>query len=382
MSEPAPQSISAPLQATCLCRQNVIPIKTTLPQPAHICHCTSCRTMHGTLFCMHSDLDELPFSVTSPPPTLKATLTDKSPAPCYIFTCNNCGTWMFATYFFTRSGELQAGQCVSTGCLSLSPEYKSSNPTAKLEDVINITMHCLIKDTIDGGASSWVGDWSKEKQPHFHGRWDEPPLPSRKDAQALLENHSYPTGRKELDGWCKCQGVKLRIIREDESQKYKAILCACDSCRLAAATDIVPFVLVPRTKAFFVKGGADNQELLEWPQAWDDTAKAKFDNMIIYESTPGKVAWGSCRNCGARVFYQRYAKRREGVEVVEPLTGLFGADTTKGILHLDWLDWITSAESGGIGLIEDAEAEGRAGIITRDANERYKEWVNEIKNAQ
>ncbi|KAF3904506.1 hypothetical protein AA313_de0208720 [Arthrobotrys entomopaga] len=381
MSEATPQPHSAPLQATCLCRQNVIPIKTSLPQAAHICHCTSCRTMHGTLFCMHSDIDELPFPVSSPPPTLKATLTNESPSPCYLFTCNKCGTWMFATYFFKRDGELRAGRCVSTGCLSLSPEYKSANPTTKLEDVINITMHCLIKDTIDGGASSWAGDWSK-KQPHFHGRWDEPPLPSRKDAQALLENHSYPTGRKQLDGWCICKGVKVRITREDDSQRYKAILCACDSCRLAAATDIVPFILAPREKAFFVKNDKGNEELLEWPKVWDDETKAKFDSLVVYESTPGKVAWGACRNCGARAFYQRYEKRKEGVEVVEPLTGLFGGDTTKGILHLDWLDWIPNTKTNGIGFIEDAEAEGRAAIISRDASERYTEWVNEIQNSK
>ncbi|EPS44405.1 hypothetical protein H072_1592 [Dactylellina haptotyla CBS 200.50] len=363
----------APLKATCLCRQVDLHLPTTLPRTAHACHCTTCRTSHGTLFCMHTDLDSLPFPIDSPPPTLKIYKDSKRTGSAYI--CTKCATWMFASYFYMYAGERREGCCVSTGCLYLSPEYKAANPTSKLEDVVSIDMHCLVKDTIDGGSASWAGDWSKQ-QVHFHGNWEEPPLASQQHAQDLLKQHSYPTGRKELDGWCKCQGVKVRIVREDETKKYKTILCACDSCRLATGTDIVPYTWVPRDKAFFVMQEDGQEKLVEWPQLWDDEAKAKFPSLVVYESTPGKIVWGGCGSCGCRIFYHRYDKEKDGAKIVEPLTGIFGADTTNGILHLDWFQWLTAPE--GIWHMEDAEKEGRAGIISRNACEKYQAWVKEL----
>ncbi|KAK6522958.1 hypothetical protein TWF281_002385 [Arthrobotrys megalospora] len=370
-------SNSAPLQATCLCRANVIQIPTNLPITAHVCHCTTCRTSHGTLFAMHSDLDALPFSEDSPPSTFR--IYKSSPTSGKAYFCDTCGTYMFASYFYMREGTRHEGFCVSTGCVSLSDSYKSENPTVKLEDVLSIDFHCIIKDTIDGGAASWAGDWSKETQVHFHGNWEEPPMPAQDDAAELSRKHVYPTGRKELDGWCRCKGVKVRITREDEAKKYQAAVCACDSCRLGTGTDVVAYAWMPRDHAFFVtKSESGAEELKEWPAVWDDAAKASFGNMIFYESTPGKVVWGACGTCGARVFYQRYGRKVDGQDLVEPLAALFGADDTQGIMHLDFFDWIVSED--GVSWAEDAEKEGRAGIMTRNVNVMYKKWVEGLKS--
>ncbi|KAF3928502.1 hypothetical protein ABW20_dc0108917 [Dactylellina cionopaga] len=372
-------STPAPFQATCLCRANTILIPSSLPRTAHICHCTTCRTSHGTLFAIHTDLESLPFSPSSLPATLKTGkfATERG----QTFFCSTCGTWMFASYFYTLEGKLVEGCCVSTGCLSLSPEYLSANPSAKLEDVLSVDFHCLIKDTIDGGAAPWVGDWSKESQMHFFGKWEEPPMPAQKDATALLEKHEYPTGGKELDGWCKCKDVKVRITRDDEATKYKTSICVCDSCRLSTGTDIVPYTRTPRDRCFFVRKSEDGEEtVIEWPEVWDEAAKAKLDNLIIYESTPGKVVWGACGGCGARIFYHRYGKKENGKQLVEPMTALFGADDTKGILHLDWLEWEAGAE--GAWLMDDAEKAGRAGIVSRNAAEKYNEWVEKVASKQ
>ncbi|KAK6340084.1 hypothetical protein TWF730_001857 [Orbilia blumenaviensis] len=370
-------SSAAPIQATCLCRRNTIQIPTKLPLTAHVCHCTTCRTSHGTLFAMHTDLDSLPFSEDSPPTTLRIYQSGQNSGKAYF--CGTCGTYMFASYFYMREGERHDGFCVSTGCVSLSDPYKSENPTAKLEDVLSVDFHCIIKDTIDGGASPWAGDWNKETQVQFHGNWEEPPMPSQQDAQELSEKHVYPTGRKELEGWCKCQGVRIRIARDDETKKYQTAICACDSCRLATGTDVVAYTWVPRDWAFFItKSESGTVEVEEWPTVWDDATKAKFGNMIIYESTPGKVVWGACGTCGARVFYHRYGKQKDGQDLVEPLTALFGANDTQGIMQLDFLDWTVSDD--GIYWIEDAEKEGRTGIITKNINVMYPKWVEGLKN--
>ncbi|KAF3145736.1 hypothetical protein TWF703_006878 [Orbilia oligospora] len=332
-----------PLQATCLCRTNTIQIPTTLPLTAHVCHCTTCRTSHGTLFAMHTDLDALPFSESSPPSTFRIYQSSQNSGKAYF--CGTCGTYMFASYFYMREGARHEGFCVSTGCVSLSDSYQSENPTTKLEDVLSVDFHCIIKDTIDGGASPWAGDWSKETQVQFHGNWEEPPMPSQEDAEELGRKYVYPTRRKELDGWC----------------------------RLA-------YTWVPRDNAFFVTKSENGEEQVqEWPTIWDDATKAKFGNMIVFESTPGKVVWGACGTCGARIFYQTYGKTfKNGKDLVEPLTALFGANDTQGIMHLDFLDWAVSED--GIYWAEDAEKAGRAGIMTRNVNIMYQKWVKGLQS--
>ncbi|EGX48567.1 hypothetical protein AOL_s00080g196 [Orbilia oligospora ATCC 24927] len=367
-----------PLQATCLCRTNTIQIPTTLPLTAHVCHCTTCRTSHGTLFAMHTDLEVLPFSESSPPSTFRVYQSSQDSGKAYF--CGTCGTYMFASYFYMREGARHEGFCVSTGCVSLSDSYKSENPTTKLEDVLSVDFHCIIKDTIDGGASPWAGDWSKETQVQFHGNWEEPPMPSQEDAEELGRKYVYPAGRKELDGWCRCKNVKVRITREDTTKKYKTGVCACDSCRLATGTDVATYTWVPRDNAFFVTKSENGEEQIqEWPTIWDDATKAKFGNMIVFESTPGKVVWGACGTCGARIFYQRYGKTfNNGKDLVEPLTALFGADDTQGIMHLDFLDWAVSED--GIYWAEEAEKAGRAGIMTRNVNLMYQKWVKGLQS--
>ncbi|KAF3935312.1 hypothetical protein ABW19_dt0206835 [Dactylella cylindrospora] len=366
-------STPAPFIARCLCGTNKIPVPTALPRTAHVCHCTTCRTSHGTLFAMHTDLDDLPFPTSSPPSTLS--IYKSSPTSGKAFFCSTCGTYMFASYYYMLEGKQNEGKCVSTGCLELSPEYLASEEGKgkKLEDVLAIDFHCVIKDTIDGGAAAWAGDWTREDLVHFKNLWEEAPA-SEDDVKAMLASYTYPSGRKELEGWCRCQSAKVKITRDDENIKYRTSICACDSCRLSTGTDVVPFTRVPRQYATFIKDGKE----VEWPGTWDDAAKAAFPNLIIYESSPGTI-WGACGTCGARIFYQRPEKDEEGNELVQPLTALFGADTTKGILHLDWLDWVAE-EDEAIGFIEDAENAGRAGVISKNMSKKYGEWVRTLRS--
>lgn len=325
------------LRASCLCKTTTFTVsipKSKLPVPTHLCHCESCRRLHGTFAAFHADIP--------PPIGLNCdTLTSFETACTVRCFCSTCGAQVLDCL---KDGT---DWCVATAVF----DHKD------VEEIFEYRSHNFVGDTKDGGMSDWLPSvkgkvlkrW-KTSPTAGRGASDEE-LPLHWRAKAASKGPSKPAADNADDdrvhAHCHCGGVSFYLHRPDPSKmsrelterrvshrdpsKWVAKVCACDSCRLAAGAQLVPW-------AYVTKGHIT--------QANGEPFEVTFGSLKAYRSSPGATRT-FCGTCGAQCHYVR-----DGEDIVDIPVGLLDAES--GVRAEEWLDWQTEK----LGYPEDAEGSG------------------------
>ncbi|TIA15395.1 hypothetical protein D6C80_05190 [Aureobasidium pullulans] len=270
------------------------------------------------------------------------------------YFCDTCGS--------TVIGKLDGQLWIYTGALD------------QLEGVVQIQRQIFVKDTLDGGFSNWL----KEDLPiKTHATLDND-LPA-----GWLEKNYQSTSKASdrLHAHCLCKGVEFWIARplassadpsnprcdlhwenpergdydpkdpwwlKADRTKFHTIVCACDSCRLAASCDFVQWAYVPTTDISLSANGS---------VPFSHT----FGTLKGYGSCKRVVRY-FCGDCGANVFWT--GDDRPGL--LDVAVGLLHAP--EGSLAQDWLEWQTDS----VDFKEDGI--GRAGTLINHVRGALQKW--------
>ncbi|OIW29403.1 hypothetical protein CONLIGDRAFT_324678 [Coniochaeta ligniaria NRRL 30616] len=305
------------LTSQCLCKAHTFTASvpaSSLPIDASCCHCTSCRHSTGAMHSMDIDW---------PGPTDDIYKSDLRrfdfTSKVKILFCGTCGTPMF----FECRYEGPDGP-VATGVFS-GTLANTAHP-----NLIHITDHIFVGDTVDGGASMWLRHPNADGTPAKRwtaGKGTSPELPA--DWSSSAPPSSPPQGPIEVPIWCKCRGVNF-VLRPDfsslpkdaalpffvdpESKKLLTSFDACDSCRLAFGADIVNWTFALLQHIHFADSPSSDPETKKFPQTAAELKKAvsaappgedrdpRLGTLALYESSPGAQRY-FCGRCSASVFY-------------------------------------------------------------------------------
>ncbi|KAJ9660394.1 hypothetical protein H2201_006975 [Coniosporium apollinis] len=336
------------LTASCLCKNTTFTVSipnSDLPIPTRLCHCNICRRFHGTFAAFHADIP--------PPIGLNYDTLTSFETPCAVrYFCSKCGAQVLDR---AKEGE---NWCVSTAIF----DHKD------VEGVFEYTAHIFVGDTKDGGMSDWLPSVKGRElkrwktTPTGRGASDEE-LPLHWRAASSTE----PAKEDRVHVHCHCNGTSFYLHRPNPSKmshelaekrvsprdpsKWIAKVCACDSCRLAAGAQLVPW-------AYVTKGHIT--------QANGEPFEVTFGTLKAYRSSPGATRT-FCGTCGAQCHYVR-----DEEDIVDIPVGLLDAES--GTRAEEWLDWQTEK----LGYPGDAEGSG----LVKACAEGLKAWGREVEGGR
>ncbi|KAL1839891.1 hypothetical protein VTJ49DRAFT_1026 [Mycothermus thermophilus] len=329
------------LRAACHCGSvdfTVTVPTSALPLPVHLCHCSICRYLHGTLSCFHADLPKGIQPEFVPPSSLASSRTGyiHAQAVSERLFCTTCGCHI--------------------GDRSLKPDPETGMPhwcvassifTTHDEDTFQIRSHWYSSPATEPNLATWLPAINS-RPIHF---WNPPAAAASRDAAPQGEGEEEePSHRRQpgpdndenadkaLLAQCLCTGVTFSILpptkeeaadpflsqflqpdpaaKESESTsspsrslKRSAGICLCRDCRLVSGAHAVAWMFVPlgRLRPGGGTGGGveEGREEQEQQQRGDDDkfGLSQFGRTLrTYHSSPG-VTRGFCGVCGATVFY-------------------------------------------------------------------------------
>ncbi|KAB5550859.1 Mss4-like protein [Coniochaeta sp. 2T2.1] len=360
------------LTSQCLCKSHTFtcPIPAaSLPLDASCCHCTSCRHSTGGMYTMDIDWPGDTSAIRS-----SALAVFDFTSKVKILFCPTCGTPMFfESRYDGPEGKVNTG--VFSGTLTTDAEIKN---------LVRITDHIFVGDTVDGGASVWL------RQPNGDGtvadRYAAGKGAGSGKSETLPEDWPSsppsvpPSVATEVPVWCKCRGVnfvlrpdfsdtqtdKLPFFVDPESKKLLASFDACNSCRSAVGVDIVNWTFACLRHIYFAGSSSDTlpqtaRELKEAVVAADGKRDARLGTLACWESSPDVQRY-FCSRCSATVFYACDDRQ----DMVDIAVGLLGSET--GARAEDVLTW---ALGGKATWRQDVVGTWREGLF--DAVEREGE---------
>jgi hypothetical protein len=236
-----------------------------------------------------------------------------------ILFCGTCGTPMFYEGRYDGpDGPVTTG--VFTGTLANIPHG----------NLIRVTDHIFVGDTVDGGASVWLRRPNADGRPARRwqaGKGTSAQLPYDWPTTSPPPSSAPPQGPLEMPIWCKCRGIDL-VLRLDrssfpdseplpffvdpESKKLLAGCDPCDSCRLASGIDIFNWTFASLEHIGFASSAGGPvagsgkfprtaTELIDAVSKRDDR-DPRLGTLTFYESSPG-VQQYFCERCSATAFY-------------------------------------------------------------------------------
>ncbi|KAJ6120354.1 hypothetical protein N7523_004634 [Penicillium sp. IBT 18751x] len=254
------------------------------------------------------------------------------------FTCKTCGSHVLAQVkpsgrYLVASGVLVAG---------VIPKVQS-------------VQHWQVKDTGDGGLSTYLPGWpTTDGGCRLAVLSGQPGNTARSHSQRHMRDPSK--SQTQLQARCHCGGIEFYITQPDSSStkarspfsdllipwhtgsgdnpddvkwwlrngntKYFAGICVCKSCRLGCGFPIQPWAFVPKANIF----NADGSPL-----------KFEGKTMRRYNSSPG-VYRDFCEVCGANAFWHC----DERPELIDVSIGLVYGH---GALAKDFLEWASERVS-------------------------------------
>lgn len=236
-------------------------------------------------------------------------------------------------------------------------------------DLVKITEHFWVGDTMDGGASVYMQNlkgtsqavprWRKgrgEADGLLDGQW-----PSQDSCQ---ERNANDSSHGSVRIQCLCKGVDFTLWRGNDgfselkaqgklpgwvnptTLKPVAAYDACDSCRFMVGVPIMHWTFARVAQLGFASGNQDSEgfptntpDLKAAVKAGKDS---RFGTLTFYESSPDVQRY-YCSRCSASVFY-----------AVDDLPDQ--VDIAMGLLHApegsraeSWVEW----EWGGLGHKDD-----------------------------
>ncbi|KAL2824179.1 Mss4-like protein [Aspergillus pseudoustus] len=345
------------LTARCHCRSVHFTLTvptTSLPLKAHLCHCTLCRTTHGTPASFHTPLPEGVNPIFIAPSSwdnLTSYLPKNSKEPLYF--CSTCGCHV---------GVLNPSGIWGTS-ISI---FEGGNQCADGK-IWAIDEHIYTEkgSTGDGGIAELVPSIGGEEL----SVWNPDEEGTEFNPGDTGDNSSSKEAKVDdtLLAQCNCGGVSFTISRPHEDyinsprskgwihpsdrKKWLALFDVCDDCRLLTGAHLTTWLFVPM----------------------DHITPSLPENLLLpgstlkrYESTPGKVTRTFCGTCGATVFC--YYGKRNGI--VDVGTGILRA--REGVMLRDWAVWRTAK----LGFPDDGVAYDQE--FTEGLDEGVKEWARRV----
>lgn len=314
--------------ATCLCGGVALSIQLdplTDQTQLQLCHCHNCRAVTGILCTSY-------YLMQDEPSTLEGLREYRESPYVSRFACKMCGSHVLAQVkpsgqYLVASGVLVAGDI----------------PT------VQSVQHWQVKDTGDGGLSTYLPGWpTSDGGCRLEVLSGQPGNTTESHSQRLV--HDPWNSRTQLQARCHCGGIEFYISLPDSSStkawspfpdllvpyhtgsgknpddvkwwlrdgrtKYLAGTCACESCRLGCGFPIQTWAFVPKANIF----NADGSPLV-----------FKGKTMRRYNSSPG-VYREFCEVCGANAFWHC----DERPELIDVSVGLIQGN---GALAKSFLDW-------------------------------------------
>lgn len=328
-----------PLLITCHCHLFTLPLLlplTSFPLKSSLCHCTSCRHATGQLFTTYAVIPG-PF----PSSHLLTKLAKYSSSKTLDrWFCGVCGASVLnvdrgggnGNGMGKGKGEWEVG----TGCLEVPEGRLGGRGRGLLKRGV-----LWVGDTGDGGVSGWVGGGKKGSVEGWgggkwmFGRGGE--VASEERVAKMVEGVQKELlgrekGEEVLSGRCHCGAVRIEVLPPEKGAEKKdcsADLCACTSCRRTSGFEVTAWAHVRKDKVR-MKGG--------------EGYEVGMKKMGCYESSKGTRRY-FCRNCGAKVFYDRDELKRLDIAL-----GLFEAE--EGCRAERWFAWDPDEE--GVSYMEDA----------------------------
>lgn len=316
-----------------------------------------------------------------------------------ILFCGTCGTPMF----FECRYEGPDGP-VTTGVFS------GTLANAAHPNLIRITDHIFVGDTVDGGASVWLRHPNSDDTPARRwtaGKGTSPELSA--DWPTSASSPPSAQGPIEVPIWCKCRGVNL-VLRPDfssfppdaalpffvdpETKKLLASFDACDSCRSATGTDIVNWTFALLQHIHFAEKSSA-QSGSTFPQTAVELKKAvsapsehrdpRLGTLALYESSPDAQRY-FCSRCSATVFYA-CDERQDMVDVaVGLLESPSGAARAEEVLTWSLggkMTWRQDVVGGWReGLVQAVEKEAEQFRIERRLPVNFRRKIKEENEAK
>jgi hypothetical protein len=294
-----------PLTASCLCKSHTytttIPIS-SLPLQGHICHCSSCRHITGSLY---SSSTFWPGPAAIDLSGLKRfSFSEKVDA---LF-CGTCSSPMF----FVFDGKVG----VLTGVLS----------NVDVEELIRFGGLGFVKDTLDGGASEWLVHVNKGGVPlkrSERANWGDDAGLVEEDWPPVdkLAGYEGKTAEDVIPIRCKCSGVDLLLhcgdyegMKEADlpwnidpmTNKLLAEFCACDSCRLQAGVDVFYWTFAEMKNISFPTGTISKSfpTHMNDLNALIDGKDPAIGTLSYYNSSPNVHRY-FCSECSACIFFAK-----------------------------------------------------------------------------
>lgn len=366
------------LRLTCFCggvKASFSVPDSVLPLPFDLCHCETCRHQSGQLAIQACEI----------PPQHRSSFSVEGPIVKYDGTgkllrcfCHTCGANVYFEDIDTKDIFFDTG--------GLEWEGRS--------DLLKAAQHIFVSDTTDGGMSVWLPDL-----PAYRGHPDEGPKVPLKEiisaAKAPVTSTPSSTVKEEyLPCYCRCKAVQFNISRPNEqsrktvagphadllkpsvstpdhvkqnkdneqwhlrqpnSTRYTAGLCACNSCRKSSGFDIQAWAYIPLVNLH--EAGDDSARPLDIAAL--KKKKSAGGGLKTHHSSPGRYR-DFCGRCGATVFW--HCDERPGL--IDVSIGLMAA--REGARAETWLDILT----GRVSFEEEAVNEQFVGSL----KEGMKAW--------
>ncbi|GAW13725.1 hypothetical protein ANO14919_031140 [Xylariales sp. No.14919] len=380
------------LVAHCLCQAQrftaQVP-RSTLPLSAIYCHCTSCRRVTGAMYSTYVPWPGDQDAIRSA--SLRRYVFSE---PITILSCGTCSSTMFAETILADGGPPRYG--VQTGVLT----------NVDIPNLINISHHVFVDDTLDGGATPWLCAANSDgTRPRL---WRG----ARGAEEYASTAHHWPVGDtgsdslpSEIPVRCHCGGVDL-VLRQPvtdfaakkrselpwfvdpTSNKLAGGFDACDSCRLSSGVDIFhwTFVLL-RHLAFPPKLGptgfpASSTELKNAVAATD--RDSRWGTLTFYESSPDVQRY-FCSRCSACVFYATDS-RPDLVDLAIGLLATKNGSRVEELVSWDFggrMVWRQDVAGGWRqSFIENAEAEADRWRVGRGYPKNWRRIQKEEANGK
>lgn len=383
------------ITAQCLCKAHIFTanvLRSSLPFKASACHCNSCRHVTGALYSVNAlwpgDHDAIRNS------TLKR--YDFSEKVKVIF-CGTCSSTMFWEQpkgdLDGKNGANKSEYGVFTGVLL------NDGP----KDLVRLTKHIFVADTLDGGATPWLQNLNGDGE--VGKRWAEWAEKSEELSQ------DWPGTTPPAAGWkrvaqeipirCHCKGVDL-VFRQAQaleentgkqpaelsryidpaSRKPVAGLDTCDSCRTSFGVDFFNWTFACLRHVGFPTRGSQSEGSPGFAATLKDLHAAvvaesqqrdpRLGTLAVYSSSDSVKRY-FCSRCSACVFYA--ADKRH--DVVNIAMGLF--DSPEGARSEGSFLWLLGGPAqhredvlGGWreGWLNAVEADSEAWRVERE----FPEW--------
>jgi hypothetical protein len=255
-----------------------------------------------------------------------------------------------------------------------------------IDGLVDFQRHIYIHDTLDGGFADMLTQVNGKRLARWSGNAGFDEIPLYRNARAVPATTS--SANSKIRGHCKCGGVEFWVAKpsarsalaekvwpelpspkdvtqtpappdselwwlRDSGSKFRASLCACNSCRLASGMETTFWAYIPT-----VDLSLDAQGKL--PFTLD------FGSLKKYSSSPDKHRY-FCERCGATCFYDS----DDRPYVRDVAIGLL--DDPDGSRAESWLGWVTDK----LDFREDTD--GRSEHLSDAIEEGLRQWGQRVE---